>query len=497
LQDTIQQLVEERYNQFVSTADVSMLDLLYRADLPPGVEFQGTEQSDGTIDYNVPQVWATISGTEYEITIAERNNIRTLWYEALPSRIEYGQETVGYAEVIPRTEVANIVSLTPNPLPIDGHLWVTLRDNTSWFQQWGDKIFYSKCRIRGTTRKGITTEEVVPLRHNHTFKTLNQFKAVSDIFVSYLSDDAELTVETLPFDAESELDLRNINVVSDLTERMRFVRLGTFGSGSTLIAESYTTDNLDIVRLGHPEKDSEYEIELLDDDSLNVTLAGYALKANTDYLFAIDATKLYVYDINLTYPTVSGVARQSPESRMDLISDKWVYVRGSTATIKTHILDVVNVPRYTRWKLTTPTGAEYYIDEAEALQPLTADTWIENNAWERHGWHEVSMNILLDTVGTYVVEIECQYINEQTYEVTTLTSKMLLLVPAITPEISLDLPAELQNGSDIKFDSDGRLWILKGNSIYLANLYYDYFIADYDNKRVWLREQYSSVRVQT
>ena len=47
----------------------------------------------------------------------------------------------------------------------------------------------------------------------------------------------------------------------------------------------------------------------------------------------------------------------------------------------------------------------------------------------------------------------------------------------------------------VGFDSDGKLWFQVDDSVSLANIYYDYFIADYEKNAIWLRENYSNVKV--
>ena len=72
---------------------------------------------------------------------------------------------------------------------------------------------------------------------------------------------------------------------------------------------------------------------------------------------------------------------------------------------------------------------------------------------------------------------------------------MLLYVPAIRPEVTFELPLGLNDSDGIMFNSDGDLWFLKTNAVYKADVFYDYFLVDYERNIVWLRENYSSVRV--
>jgi len=118
IQETVQQLTKERYNMFVSTADVSELDQLHFLDLPSSMEFDSTENSAGESNYTPPQVYGTISGSEYEITQAEKNNIETMSYDSIASRIEENGTAHVYSEVIPTGTFANLGTVSPGTIVV-------------------------------------------------------------------------------------------------------------------------------------------------------------------------------------------------------------------------------------------------------------------------------------------------------------------------------------------------------------------------------------------
>lgn len=495
IQSTTQQLTEERNNIFLTSINIDLLDRLYRVDLSNGMTFQSEDEPDGSTVFTVPKVYATIRDVEYEITIAKRNDIRSLSYDAIPSRIEDGEESYQYTEVIPRTSISDLASVTPGTPVIDGRLHITLRGNTTWEYRGRDKIFYPKVFIKGETRKGTVVTEAIPVRHNGTFKTVNQWHLIEEVFVSYLDDDAELTVEVLPFDQESELDFRNIYIRTEGVESWRFSKLGDRTWGSTLISEGFT-QTLDDIQRGYDSKDTEHEIELTDANGTNVSLLGAAWKPNTNYMFAVDANNLYIYDTRLPYPDCSGMKDYSTDAKMDLYSERWIYARDETAILKTDILDVLNVPWRIRWSLTEPDGSQWYLGIDGSKWPMTVDAWIDNFTWEEDKWTEQRMELLLDQAGVYIVSIECMYSDPDIAgrEYSKIT-KLMLYTPKITPEITIPLPAILRNAEGMAFDDDGKLWVKVAGDILLADVFYDYFLADYGRDTILLRENYASVRV--
>jgi len=189
------QLVEERNNIFLSSTDINLIDRLYSVELGVGMEFTNNGEHDGIPVFEQPTVYADISDVEYQLTIAANNDIESLSYTTIPSRLTDGSESYEYVEVIPRTDIQDLSSTTPNDIVINGHLYITIRDNSTWELRARNNIYYSKVYIRGITRKGTEVEEAVPIRFNGTFKTINQWQSVTQVFVSYMDDTAQITVE--------------------------------------------------------------------------------------------------------------------------------------------------------------------------------------------------------------------------------------------------------------------------------------------------------------
>lgn len=492
IQDTLQQLIRERYNQHISSADISQLDLLYRFDLPVSVQFTQTERADGSIDYVPPVVYATINDIEYQITAAENNDLNTLGYDCLPSRIEDGDISDPYQAVVPRTLVTNLSSVTPSAVPINGHLYVTIRDNTNWEIRTSDKIFYSKVYISGITRKGTEVTEVLPIRYNGTFKTINQWQSVSSIFVSYMSDTAYITVESFPDDRESYIDTFNVLVEPD-AERFGFLRLQERSYGSVLVTEGFVSPDFDIVRSGHDEKEIYKEIELLDESGVNINAIDFFIKPHTRFAYVIDENYLYVYDISFPNPDCRSMSGESPDTKMDLYSDRWICNKDEEVYIKTRTLSFTSLPFQTRWSILSPSGTTSYL----ALDGSTSlsDAWLSNPLYGDGNWREQSIPLTFSESGEWIVSIECMYLSEQTNETFTYTTKFLFFVPSIEPEIQLELPDSFKNADKIGIDSDGKVWIQRYGTINLLNVFHDYFITDYDTKKMWFREEYSNVRV--
>lgn len=495
IQETIQQLTRERYNMFASTADLNEADIVYFLDLPQEMEFASEDNSMGVSTYTPPSIYATINGSEYQITQAENNDLETLIYDCIVSRIEDAEVSHVYDSIIPRTAIANIPSTTPNSIAVEGHLYITIEENDTWEARSVDRIYYPKCYITGVTRKGTSVKEAIPLRYNGTFKSINEWQEVESIFVSYVDSSAYLTVETFPFGRDGSLDTQNVLVPASGGERYLFIDLSSRSWGSTLVGKGFTVADLDIVRSGVDEKEVFYEMELLDSNGNNVELNGYVLKPNSRFMYAVDNNYFYVYDISLEYPNTQTLLGESPETKIDLDADRWINMRGDIATLRTRNNAVMDPPSRFRWHMLDPDGNEYYLDENGITWPTTTDAWIYNDRWEDGIFRDRSIPIEFTKNGVYIVTLEAQYWDDKYNLSSTLNTKYLFFVPSIRPEIQLALPTGLTQPEDICMDSDLNVWLKKYGSIHKLNIFHDYFLVDYQNKRIWCREQYPSIRV--
>jgi hypothetical protein len=495
IEETHQKLIEERDNVFLSSCDIRLLDHLYKVDLSPSLSYSYTENPDDSISYNVPKVYASINNIEYELTQAYQNNIDYLYKRAIPSRIQDGEISYVYTPVIDTTKVSELLNVTPNSLTLEGHLYISLFNNTIWEESYGNKKYFSKIYIKGITRKGTEVTEIVPLRWNGTFKTVNQWKSVEDIFVSHIDSEAYIAVDVFPWHSDGILDKRNLNVNEIKEEKYRFYNIKEHSFGHTLITESFTNADFDIIRLGIDTKDIQYEIELRDSEDNNVSLDSFTICPNTDLLFGLNNNKFFVYNTKLKYPDISKLEGESPDVYMDLYTEKWILARNETAEIKTRLLKFDRIPLKYKWSIETPNGQQYNLDADGNFWPASKDTWIFNDAYSNDEWNEQILEFNVSQNGTYVITIECFY-EDENYNTNTLSTKHIFYVPKIQPEIELDMPISLSNIEDMAFDSDGNLWLLSDSDIMLLNIYYDYFLADFGRNILWLKENYSSVRIE-
>lgn len=487
-------LIKNRDNGFVSTCDVSLIDHLYRLDLNPSISYSYTQDADNNIVYSIPRVYGTIRNVEYELTQVYENSIENL-YKSIPSRIEDGETSYLYEPVIDSTLISNLINISPNNPIIPGHLYITITGNETWEARINDKIYYAKVFITGTTRKGTDQTEAIPIRWNGTFKTINQWERVEEIFVSYLDQDAYISIDCLPWFSDGILDTQNLNIDPNGEEKFRFLNIKQQSFGSTFISESYVTNDFDGIRAGMDAKDIEHEIELLNSTNQNINIDAFTIKPNTNYLFCADSNYIYIYNTKLEFPNVSFLKGEDPDVKMDLYTNEWIVPKETYATINTRLLDFNTIPVKTRWTLETESGDKYTLNENGSIVSYVEDSWSHNYEYESLGWLEKSIKFKIENRGSTVITLDCFYYDETLNTSKILSTKFLFFAPYIIPENIIAIPDTISTIDDMSFDSDGNLWIQSNNYIKLLNVYYDYFLADYSRNILWLREDYSSVRI--
>jgi hypothetical protein len=493
IQETVQQLLKERNNMFLSLADMNQLDSISRVNLPDSMSFAYSSLIDSQKDYVPPRVFTTLDNIEYEISQAENNNLETLT-NALPSRISISDDSFVYQPVLEETTIANLSSAIINDPSIPGNLYITIKGNTNWQVETFDKVFYCKVYITGALRKGIKHTEAVAIRYNSTFKTNYEWAEIEEIFVSYMSEDATISIDCFPTYANGLLDYRNLFVSSSGYEKTQYLKIEEKTFGTVFLAESYAANEMDMVRAGSEEKDTNYSLELLNSSNNNVSLSSFIIWPNTDLMYGIDDTKLYIYDTKLQMIDGRNL-EDSPESKFDLYVDKYFCNRDDTITINTRNLATTEPPFATRWTLIDPDGIEFYIDLSGTLWPTSTNLWIENLEYSNVKWREQQIQFSPNKTGLHIFIFEAKYVNEETLESVILNSKTFIYVPAINPEVEFDLPVSLQNADSIVLDSDSKVWILKNDTLYKLDIFFDYFLADYESNVIWLRENYDSIRV--
>lgn len=497
IQDVYQQLNKARFNSNISSFDITTPDKTFYLELPTDFNFTYTTDSNGELIYTPPSVYGVEDGTEYTLTQAEENNIETFIGNNIPTRIVNENTSKSYTAVLPRTLISSVASTSLNDIVVPSYLFISVRGNETWRHEFQETIYYPKVRITGTTRKKTKITEEVPIQKNGVYKTINEWQSIDSIETYYLDDDAYLTVETFPFDAEYQKDLFNIYVSETEIESFLFYKLDENTTSGTydLVGYSETSNDLQVIQQLNFEKDDVLALQLLDDTGSAISLNSFYLPNKPNLCYSIDNTYLYVHDIRLPNPDTTLIDSDDPESNIDIYSNRWIIREGDYATFSLRVINKNNPPYRFRIKLTDSSGDYWLGLNGTKWSTGSTSGWIENNYWEVNGWKNIYIKFQIDNPGDNLITVEAVYSSTDTIEFKTKKSQYLFSCPTINSTKKIELPSDLQNSTNIAMDSDGNLWFYKSGNILKGSFRYDYFLVDYEKKKIWTREDYSDLRV--
>jgi len=506
VQNTYQQLAQSILNAKTSSFNMNLPSDIWSLDISDSFEFQESSLATEDTTYSAPDVTGYIDSTAISLTAATDNDIESFTGNTIPTRIEDSGVSKSYSPVLDFTTADSLSSASLSDIVVYGHLYITVKDNTTWRHEFQEYVYYPKVRITGETRKRTEVTEEVPIQQNGTFKTVNQWRSVSKIEHYYLDDSASICVESFPFNAEYLVDENNLYVLSQDTELFQYFDISENEEAFYFDLDCYvdTIDDLNMAQALGNHKDNIFSLSL-DNISPWSSLPYLVMSSFPNLAYIINNSGMSVYDIRLPLPDNSLVSEDDPESNIDIYSDKWVVKYGENAKFTTRLLDHTNPPFRYRMKLTVPDGfggfVYYWIGLDGSKHSLgSTNGWIQNERWDISEWEDKHFSFLVEDHGENVLTFECLFSDESTGQTYTRKSQFMFYCPKIAAETSLNFPDTFSWGYEPEGaakDSDGNIWLLSdsGTVIRKIILRYDYFVIDYERKRVWVREEYDKMKV--
>lgn len=499
IQSTYQQLNQAKVNAHPSSFNIVTPSHVWYLDIDSTFDFEIEEDKImGNNIYVPPYVYATYGGSEHEITIAPDNNIETFTGNNIPTRVEDAGVSYTYLPVLPEALVSDIPSETLNDIVVDGHLYITVSNNKTWRHEFQEYIYYPKVRITGITRKRTEVTEEVPIQQNGTFKTINQWSSVSKIETYYLDDSTYVTVESFPFNADYMLDLNNIYISNNDQEMFQYFKIERNTNNNNnfdLICYIDTIEDLDMAQALNFPKDAIYNIQLSDISKFEPNLSS-TMSPFPNLIYILGNAYFFVYDLRLPLPDCTKITEDQPESNIDIYADKWVAKYGETVKFSTRLLDHSNPPFRFRIKIEDDNGESWLGLDGNRYSTVSTDGWIQNEKWEINEWEDKIFSFEIEAYEETIITFEGLYSDETLKNTYTKKSQFLFFSPSFDNEQRLTLPFTLRGADNIGQDSDGNLWFHYSGTIKKATLHYDYFLVDYDKKRIWVREEYDELKVE-
>jgi len=488
-------------NYHISTANISDIDIYYSFKLPQSFSFSAPNTDFTSLGFLFPSVSGLVNDTWYDILGVTANNIKSFWYETVPTRL-----TVEDYSTISPLVASGFVYQSPLDLLIDSGLVhypnrLSVKvEGGSTFLSINDNLVSERgiVQITGENRQGREITEEVYFIHDETILTRNEFSYVapSGIRVYGIKEynEAFLTVQSADFNADDRKINYELDTTTEKEDLFLFWKVGTSVSGlSTLDLVKYDTDSLDLRLGGFVSKHTFLQQELKDASGLTYNALDVCVQPNSDFLWiADDNNRLHVYKSDLPYFDMSNITSKNYDAISIIEVDNYYKVLYDEVTVDyVWLKPTTGMVAHRVW-VEKPDGNKYSIEDGvEVTYHTDESSWIYG---EPHSRQIRGTDIFtLDQYGQYIYSLEVEYTDG-----TVSIDQRIVLVSAVQA-LATYLLYDTIEGVEIEgidFDSEHHLWVMSASGVsYKLDFHYDVMIADPRRKVLYFREPYDLVRV--
>jgi hypothetical protein len=496
LQEIEDSLFKQNSDYYVQTADLNDLSTLYKVELGGDFEFQTTVLDDGTRLQIPPEIIATKDITKYEPLAEFRNDVKSFFYEKLPSRLDETKEDITDLVIQAKTLATDKLITLDRRLDREGYISITIEDGTQFTQVNNNDFTFLFLRIRGESRERKEQVEDLVIIDNDTYYTSKLWRSIESIQFINLPQGSPLS-----YTLDHARPLRSFvadsfsHITASDEDKSTFWKAVDTTYGTTLQQWVLLESNPEDIISSLGQKDLITEFELLDvDGTTNLNLLDIDVDIFGNYIYGIDQNNFYIFDKRETYPSV---IRQLPEtnSTADFIIELDTDDLGRGDTVKTIIVTGIQkvigkqIAKY-RLGITKPDDSVDYIMSDGTLE---SDKTLASNLGDINTlqFQTTSFTYDLDILGDYVIKLEAVYRDGTT----SVDSKIARLhtKPALV-KYSL---GRIFNNIAIKrmfVDFDQQVKILDSNKqLHTLRFAKDNVLIDYTNAILYFNEDYEEV----
>ena len=512
LQDVYKTVSGESKNFFLGSANMDTPDVVHTLRLPSTFIFGMDKTNIKNPRYLAPDVSVIEDGETVYIEAAPDNSFKTFWINALPTRIKDSSFSMNGAEVVEEIDLIDIEDATIRSIAAPNRLMITLTDNDG-LNDLSKRVGIAFLVLTGMTVRGIEETETILIPYGGVFRTFKIWKELTKIELYCPTvPTGKIKIECLDFNALRYTDRDQLGVFVT-GEKVLNYKLTTKSFDdeeqySVLQFCSVITDSISDLYSGSSDVQETYEVELLYNNN-NLLVYDMIQQPFTNRIFAIDDTFLYIFEPFTEQPNYKKLSRRTVLAQLVIDCDAYDTVRGQSIDIfprwKTQGKRIVR----NRWSVEKPDGTMTYINHfgEETLNP---DVWIYNKTYTELLFGpfivdgveitKQGFSFIFSQRGTYKLKLETVYV-DRSLEVDIVP----IQVHSQNAIKRIRLPDSLQNSLGIAFDYNQKLWFLRsgvdydynyehGGSphIHKAQLVVDNMMVDFENKIIYLHEEYAN-----
>lgn len=501
LEDNYWQIHYNLNNRFLLSCDLQQIENLNRLALPSTFEFDKTEKPIGTIYKEPTTVSGKLStGTWVTLSLANRNSLREFQY-GTPTRISVSSESLTYTPVIPETQVSGLSSISPGAIGKPGKLWITISGNSSMIQRYRGQINRAAITLTGWDVFGRELKEKVVFTYNGKFKTQHEWEEIDTVATEYIDDDATIRIDWLPIGDSDHIDTSGL-AIDRYGEKFRFMDLWSQSFGSTLRFLSFYPKDFFTVQQGNDTKDADFEQELLDSSGSNISGNWMCLWPNRFYTVTTDGSYLHFHYPEPVIPDLNYTSEKSPEAVLKISLEKNYGIKNEIIYIDTNMTRPFWRVLKTRLSVVKPNGTRVGLAADGSEITYSDSAWITHTAGATNrkvGYEKNIVEYTPTATGQYTFYLESMIKNSlkrEDHNPVVQTDVAIYSTAGNTALSSVELPVTVGIVSYIAFDGYGQPWVINtSGTAYRLNFHYDYYLVNFNNKEIILREEYDEVSV--
>lgn len=484
-----------RDNQYLTTANLDEIDLVYKVVMDADFEF-GEDTTDPLFSCPItPEVSGLNDSTWYPVYRAQFNDIETFWYTSVPNRISVS--TSGTADFI-------LLSTETQDTPVTGewdhHLgggrvWVETTGGVQYLSYEKDQLYRGKVVLEGQTRKGSWETETLIFPWDMKQASVKEWKQLTKVTTFDIEDEVDVDVRSADFNGGPYLSPWNLRYSPNRNKIDEFWDIGHNGTIPTLDRIEYQSDEWQQLVLGFSTKDVRDQWELLDENDVTVSGVDMAIQPFTTRVWVVtEDSRLLLYD--LQEDTVSGVADlkdATPGAHIQLDFDtSYVLLGEDIEFVPWHARPLKQLQSYRIW-YKRPDGEKFGLLDGSAV-PFTSDFTVKiPEGTKLTRTVESFINIPTTMRGEYLVVFEATFVDGEEQEV-----RRIFTVRYKEPLAEFSLSGLIPDVPDgIDFDADQKLWVKAGAMCYQIQPHTDIMLIDYENKIFYFKEEYEEVAIDT
>jgi hypothetical protein len=302
-------------NLFAQTANYNELANLYKIEFGASSDFKTTILNDGTSLQIPPKISALLNITKIYPTAEFNNDLQSVFYNKLPSRIEADKTKINPV-FLPLAACSKNKVVLNKTLDRPGSLSVNVYNGTEFIKSDGNATTQDivTLRIEGISTQEVDQIEDIVIFENASYVTQKLWNSVKSVQLINITDDCNIdySITYLPPADAKVLDVFK-HCSEDNLVREAIWSLFDNQYGSVLCQEVYLEQEINQIVLSQGAKTQVNEYQLLDVDRVTpIDAIAVCCDPFSYNLYVIDQEHLYLYDKREPYSSAVKLLKKSP-----------------------------------------------------------------------------------------------------------------------------------------------------------------------------------------